>query len=94
MHLSDDEIVSSVIDAFEGTDEEEESDNEQDQEIPRINHSTAVKSFDQCLLWMQQQEEASLYNLDVLRELRDFAARKRMNSIQQRTLGDYFPTNN
>ena len=49
-----------------------------------------MKMFDQCLLWLQQQEEASLYDVGAIRELRDFAARKRINSFKQKKLSDYF----
>ncbi len=91
VHLSEDEIIGSIV--HQDQELEEESDNEdsqQDQEDSKVSHSMAVKLFDQCLLWLQQQEEASLYDVGAVRELRDFAARKRMNSIKQKKVSDYF----
>jgi hypothetical protein len=61
VHLSDDEIISSIVHQDEEV--EEESDNEntpQDEGALKVSHSTAVQLFDQCLLWLQQQEETSL----------------------------------
>ena len=91
IYLSEDEIISSVIHQDEEPEEEEPNDDAylEDQDST-ISHSTAVKLFDQCLLCLQQQEEASLYNVGVLQELRDFAARKRRNSIKQTKVSDYF----
>ena len=76
------------ISRAQATDTEDE-DSQQDHGA-KICHGTAVKLFDQCLLWLQQQEEVSLYDVDSIRELWDFAARKRINSFKQKKLSDYF----
>ena len=54
----------------------------------KTQHS-ALKMFDGCICWLQQQEEACLYNVHVLQELRELAARKRMSAIKQRKLSDF-----
>ena len=45
--------------------------------------------FDDCLQWLQQQDKANIYSMRVLRELRELAAKKRMNSLKQRSLREY-----
>ena len=37
--------------------------------------------FDGCIDWLQQQEEASLYNISILNKLRELAAKKRLSSL-------------
>jgi len=46
--------------------------------------------FDGCIQWLYEQEEASLYNIRVLQELRELAARKRMSLIKQQKISDFF----
>lgn len=46
--------------------------------------------FDECLQWLQEQEEASMYNICILQELRELAARKRLNALKQRKVSDFF----
>ena len=55
-----------------------------------ISHAEAVKMFDSCITWLQLQEEASPHNLSVLRDTRDIAAKKRLISLNQTKLTDYF----
>ena len=55
-----------------------------------ISHGQAVKMFDSCIAWVQLQEEASPHNLSVLRGLREIAAKKRLSSLKQKKLTDYF----
>ena len=94
LHISDDGIVSSVIEQHEESDEESDCEaNLQDSAASTISHSTAVNAFDQCLSWLRQQEEVSVYNVGVLNELRELAARKRMSSLKQKTITDYFKSN-
>lgn len=90
IHLSEDEIIASIVHQEEQHEEESDDEDSQQEQGAKISHSTAVKMFDQCLLWLQQQEEASLYDVGAIRELRDFAARKRINSFKQKKLSDYF----
>ena len=67
VHLTDDEIVASIVQHDQELEEESDhEDSQQDQGDSKVSHSTAVKLFDQCLLWLQQQEEASLYMMWVL----------------------------
>ena len=88
VHLSEDEIIASIVHQEEQHQEESDDEDSQQDQGAKISHSTAVKMFDQCLLWLQQQEEASLYDVGAIRELRDFAARKR--TFKQKKLSDYF----
>ena len=48
-----------------------------------ISHGQAVKMFDGVIAWLQVQDEASPYNLSVLRGLCEVAAKKRMSSLIQ-----------
>ena len=57
---------------------------------PLIQHGHAVKMFDGCIAWLQQRDEASAYNLSMLRDLRELAAKKRLTSITQKKLTEYF----
>lgn len=90
VHLSEDEIISSIVHQDEEAldEESEDEDSQQDQGAPRVSHNTAMKLFDQCLLWLQQQEEASLYDVGAVRELRDFAARKRTSRKNSLTISN------
>lgn len=92
-HLNDDEIVASIVNENDEEEEEEELSSEDSQESTQISHSAAVSMFDGCLEWLLHQKEASLYNVGVLRELRDLAARKKVLSIKQKKLTDYFSKN-
>ena len=87
-HLSDDEIVSSMIQEQEATPDSESDD--ATSETSSVSHSSAVKMFDGCLQWLQEQEESSLYNIQVIKELRELAARKRMSTIKQKKISDFF----
>jgi len=92
--MNDDEIVASIVhENDEEEEEEEELDSENSQATSKVSHSTAIKLFDGCLQWLQQQEEASLYNVGVLQDLRDLAAKKRVLSIEQTKLTHYFNKN-
>ena len=45
--------------------------------------SRAMGMFDECLTWHQQQPEANSYTTAVLRDLRELAARKRLDTLKQ-----------
>ena len=83
VHLSEDEIIASIVHQEEQHEEESDNEDSQQDQGAKISHSMAVKMFDQ---WLQQQEEASLYDVGAIREMRDFAARKRINSFKQKKL--------
>lgn len=89
-HLTDEEIITSVV---QDTTSKELDCNESDEEVEaatRVSHAEAEKMFDQCIKWLQEQEEASHYNVRVLQELSELAARKRLNTLKQRKVSDYF----
>ena len=90
-HLTDEEIITTVIQ--NPNSEEQPDDDKSDEEFKaatRVSHAEAEKMFDQCIKWLQDQEEASQYNVRVLQELSELAARKRFNMLKQRKLSDYF----
>ena len=96
-HLSDAEIIVGVSSELT----QDVSDDEGDSAIEpfgdsscasvSISHGEAVKMFDSCITWLQLQEEASPHNPSVLRDLREIAANKRLSSLNQTKLTDYFP---
>ncbi len=88
-HLTDDEIVSSIVQRSEDEDDDSDSD-EATQETSTVSHSSAVTMFDGCLQWLQEQEEACMYNINVLQELRELAARKRISALKQKKVSDFF----
>ena len=70
-HMTDDEIVAEVTQEGEQDQEDEVS-----QTVPSISNGDAMRMFDDCLQWLQQQDEANVYSMRVLRELRELAAKK------------------
>ncbi len=87
-HFTDQDIISNIIQ--ESTQQKSEESDDDDEGSPSISHSSAVKMFDKCLQWLQAQEEASMYNICMLQELRELAARKRKNALKQRKVSDFF----
>lgn len=69
-HLTDDEIVSSIVQDSTQQDSEEDSDSSDEATQVTVSHSAAVKMFDGCLQWLQEQNEACMYNIGLLQELR------------------------
>ena len=71
-HFTDQEIVSNITQQSTRHESGESDDDDDDdvQENPPVSHSSAVKMFDECLQWLQAQEEASMYNITILQELR------------------------
>ena len=91
-HLTDEEIVTEVtnhVDSENEGNEEISMDSEPSGDI-YVSHSDALRMFDSCITWLLQQEEANTYNLSVLKQLRELAARKRLSSLQQERLDDFF----
>ena len=91
-HLTDEEIVTEVtnhVDSENEGNEEISMDSEPSGDI-YVSHSDALRMFDSCITWLLQQEEANTYNLSVLKQLRELAARKRLSSLQQKRLDDFF----
>ncbi len=86
-HLTDDEIITSIV---ERPIQEETQDAEDSDEVsPTISHSAAVKMFDGCMQWLQEQGESNIHNMAMLTELRDLAARKRISTLKQKKITDY-----
>ena len=84
--LSDAEIILQVTDDVTETVAEPEV----EPSCPLIQHGNAVRMFDSCIAWLQQQDEATVYNLSMLSDIRELAAKKRLTSISQKKLTDYF----
>ena len=57
---------------------------------PLIQHGHAVKMFDSCIAWLQQQDEPSAYNLSLLSDLHELAAKKQLTGISQKKLTDCY----
>ncbi|XP_062523895.1 jerky protein homolog-like [Corticium candelabrum] len=95
-HLDDDEIVTEVL--AHGRDEETAADEDQMQSSDHdastnqsgISHGSAFQMLSDCLTWFREQTEATQYSLSVLRSLRDLAAKKRLSTLEQTRVTDYF----
>ncbi len=93
-HLNDDEIVSRVTRELEEPMQQDPHDNDaEEEEISKNSHSAAVTMFEGCIQWLQEQEESNVYNISVLQELKELAAKKRLGSLKQKKITDYFSNN-
>lgn len=86
-HLTDEDIVASVLQHNEQPLNEEQP---AEEVAERVSHAEAEYMFDRCILWIQDQEEASMYSIRTLQELSDLAARKKANMLKQKKVSDYF----
>ena len=91
--MTDEEICQSVMP--QSVSEVGESDAESEDEVqlvhqPAVSHSAAADMLDKSILWLEEQPEATAAQLAVLRQLRALACRKRMSSLQQRSIADFF----
>ena len=88
-HLNDDEIVAL---AMEETDPQEEMNGDEADQLMTslVPHSVAVRMFDECLKWLEEQEEASVYNIAILCDLRELAAKKRLSGLNQTRIHNFF----
>ena len=91
-HLNDDEIIATVLNESEG-DEAEETEPGSTPQTKNMSHSEAIKMFDGCMQYLQEQNEDTVHNLIMLKELREMAARKRISGLKQRKVTDYFERN-
>ena len=48
--------------------------------------SEAAHMFEKCLIWLEHQPEANLYNTCMLKELHSMAVRKRIKLLKQKTI--------
>ena len=87
-HLSDDEIVANMT--MESPQDSDDSDPDETEVTPLVAHSSVVKMFDGCLKWLQEQEESTSYNVRVIQELREMAAKKRIDAIKQSKISEFF----
>lgn len=89
---TDEDLCDMVT--MEATAEGEEADSEEEEEEEStkcpVSNSNAAHYFEQCLIWLEHQPEASVYNTSVLRELRSLAANKRIDSLEQSKISKYF----
>ena len=80
---SDAEICDIVSRSVEIHPEEEKEREEVDDEEPcSISNSEAAYMFERCLLWLEHQPEATVYNSMTLRDLKTMASKKRMKSLK------------
>jgi len=84
--LTDDDIIKMVTNE-ECMDEEEEL---PDSQVNLIPHSEGFKMLDGALEYISQQEGISSADIMCLRKLRDIAARKRAETVKQKTIKDFF----
>ena len=86
----DEEHNKAVFLWFKQKREGEMNDDEVDQLMTSlVPHSVAVKMFDECLKWLEEQE-VSTYNTAILRDLRELAARKRLSGLNQTRIRNFF----
>ncbi len=78
--FTDQDIISNIIQ--ESTQQESEESDDDDEGSPSVSHSSAVKMFDECLQWLQTQEEASMYNICMLQELRELKHKNAKKSFR------------
>ena len=88
--FTDSEICELVSKSDENEVHSNDDDSEEEDECPRVSNSDAIHMFEQCLTWLEQQPEATIYNTTVLRELHSLATSKRMESLKQSKLTQYF----
>ena len=54
-----------------------------------VPHSVAVRMYDECLKWLEEQEKANVYNIAILHDLRELAARKRLSRLDQTRMHNF-----
>ena len=60
-HLNDDEIIATVLNESEG-DEAEETEPDSTPQTKNMSHSEAIKMFDGCMQYLQEQNEDTIHN--------------------------------
>ena len=84
------DLVSPTNDNPTAADEEDEDEEDDEEEKCTVSNSQAAYMFEQCLAWLEFQPEASVYNTTLLQELHSLASTKRMASLKQSSIGQYF----
>ena len=93
--MTDDEICEFELTELGEHEENDALESEEDaQVICPVNNSVAAHMLEKCLLWLEHQLEASVYNTFNLKELHRLAVRKRLQSVRQRTLPEMISTLN
>lgn len=87
-YLNDDEIMELVMNVQ--TDQPQDMEAEQAVTVP---HSVAIKMFDECLKWLEEQE-VNVYNMATLRNLRELADNIRLSALTQTQINNFFPSAN
>lgn len=64
-------------------------DEEHDKTVFLVPHSVAVRMFNEYLKCLEEHE-ASVYNIAILRDLRELAARKRLSGLNQTRIHNFF----
>lgn len=82
--ITDDDIVKMV------TNEECLEEEEPESQTNLIPHSEGFKMLDRALEYVTQQEGTSAADIICLRKLRDIAAKKRAETVKQKTIKDFF----
>uniref|UniRef100_A0A1X7VPQ1 DDE-1 domain-containing protein n=1 Tax=Amphimedon queenslandica TaxID=400682 RepID=A0A1X7VPQ1_AMPQE len=87
--LTDSEICELVSES-DSKDDDCDSHESANKAVNVISHSEAAYMFEQCLVWLEHQEEKTLFNTAILEQLHTLAAEKRMNSFKQTHITSYF----
>ena len=84
--------ICELVSKSESENEVQSDDDSEDNvdQTPRISNSDAVRMLEQCLVWLEQQPEATVYNTTVLWELHSLVVSKRMDSLKQAKITQYF----
>ena len=82
--MNDEEICEHVITDTVESNESEGPDLEEN--ICPVSNSEAAHMFEKCLIWLEHQSEANVYNICTLKELQSLAVRKRMKLMKQKTI--------
>ena len=88
LQLMTDEEICEHVHVLTDTIEPDEDDRSEgpEQNICPVSNSEAAHMFEKCLIWLEHQPEANLYNTCMLKELHSMAVRKRIKLLKQKTI--------
>ena len=82
--MTDEEICEHFLtDSFEQNEENEPA---LEENICPVSNSEAAHIFKKCLIWLEHQSEANVYNTCTLKELHSLALCKHMKLLKQKTI--------
>ena len=84
------DIVSRSDEIHPEEEKEAEEEEDDDEEPCLISNSEAAYMFERCLLCLEHQPEATVYNSMTLRDLKTMASKKQMKSLKQTSITKYF----